>query len=71
MGVDVQRDLGAVRGQFGKSWDGDVHFVADAGRFDHNLIGMLGQQFSAEMGNHALGIVDAKTFNTGVHRVGH
>jgi hypothetical protein len=39
--------------------DGDV--ISDAGRFDDGLVGMLGQQFSAQMGNHAQAIVAAQS----------
>ena len=52
VGVDVQRDLGAGPGQIGECRHADGHVVADAGRFDDGLVGMLGQQLSAQMGDH-------------------
>src|SRR6202034_3639167 len=57
--VDKKRNLRASRGQLGKSWHADVYFVADSTRLNDDLIRMLGQQFSAQVGNHAQAIVAA------------
>ena len=61
MRVDVQRDLGTKSRQIGESRHADGDVVAHAGRFDDGLVGMLGQQFSAQMGNHAQAIVAAQS----------
>ena len=50
--VDVQRDLAADCGQFGKCRNADDQVISDAASFDDGLVGMLGQQLSAQMSNH-------------------
>jgi len=50
--MNVQRHFSADGGKIGKRRHADGHVVADAGRLDDGLVGMLGQQLSAEMGNH-------------------
>src|SRR5208337_854158 len=57
MGIDVERYFYPVRREFRERGYADVDFVADAGRFHHNLVRMLGQQRSAQMGNHVPAIV--------------
>jgi len=55
--VDVQRDFAADGWQIGECWDADGDVVADAASFDYRPVGVLGQQSSAEMGDHAADIV--------------
>ncbi len=44
-------------GRVGECWDADRHVVTDAGGLNDGLVRMLGQQLSAEVGNHASDIV--------------
>ena len=57
MGVNVQGYFAADGWQIGECWYGDGDVVADAAGFDYGLVGVLGQQSSAEMGDHAADIV--------------
>ena len=61
MSVDVQRDFAAESRQVGKCWNADGDVVADAASFNHGLVGMLGQQSSAKVRNHAADIVAVRT----------
>src|ERR1700674_4036236 len=60
MSMDVQRNLAADPGQIRKCWHTDGDIVSDAASFNHSLVGMLGQQSSAQMSNHAADIVAAQ-----------
>ncbi len=63
MRVDVQRDLAAESRQIGKCWDADSDVVTDAAGFNHGLVGMLGEQPSAKVSNHAPDIVAVRSCN--------
>src|SRR5215469_7395698 len=54
MRVDKHRHFHSQRGQCRKGGNADVDFISDARGLDGGLIGMLGDQLPAKMGDHAL-----------------
>ncbi len=52
VGMDMQRDFAAHRGQFRKSRNRDGDVVPHACGFDDGLAGMLRDEAAAEMSNH-------------------
>src|SRR5437763_6298053 len=57
MRVNVQRNFSACLGQIRERWNRDGHVITDARGLNNDLIGMLGQQLAAEMGDHCWPIV--------------
>jgi len=57
MRMNVQGNLGAGRWKLRECRDADGQVVTDPGRFNDGLVGMLSQQLSAQMSNHAPAIV--------------
>ncbi len=57
MSVDVERHICALVGERGERGYADGDVVADACTLDHYLIGGFGEEASAEVGDHASGIV--------------
>ncbi len=61
VGVNVQGDLAANSGQIGKRRNADSDVVSDASSLDDGLVGVLGQQLSAQMGNHGDSVVSRRS----------
>ncbi len=53
VGVDVEGGLGTVGWEGGEGGDADGDVVANASAFDDGLVGGLGEEASAEVGDHA------------------
>jgi catalase len=60
LGVDVQRGLGADRGQRSKRGNGDDDVVAHAAGFDNGLAGLLEDELAAQMSDHLQLIVESR-----------
>ena len=52
LGVNVQRRLGAYRGQCRKGGHGDGDVVADAGSLDDGLAGLFEDELAAQVSDH-------------------
>jgi hypothetical protein len=52
LGVNVQRGLGAHRGQRRERGNGDGDVVADAAGLDNGLAGLLEDEFAAKVSDH-------------------
>jgi hypothetical protein len=54
LGVDVECNFGAFGGERGVGADADGDVVADAGGLHDDLLGLLGEEASTEVRDHAL-----------------